>query len=325
MIGARTLRGAVAISTPSTSLHTAPSSCGDLSDRLAINASYWHYDADFSGGFYATEDLDVSRTVKYPSHLRYGLGGVTATYDLDSVSVLYSIAYNTLANPQVSPFPRNRMEQGLDVRTTSQELRFSSSGPATLEWTAGLFDRDAYRADSLYVQSSGYRILVGAHARSQALFGEATYRLPSIPVRLSAGARVVREVLDDDQMNSNDMLLVTQNTTYHSVDPRFSIAWDPSNDLRLYTSAAKGYRSGQTQLRTSLELAKTPRNRRARHPSGRLGLDLRARRQGEIRRTSFRRGRGLPQPVEPPCGSRAPWPDGGRCRGQLARHANQRR
>ncbi len=187
---------------------------------------------------------------------------MTATYDLDSVSVLYSIAYNTLANPQVSPFPRNRMEQGLDVRTTSQELRFSSSGPATLEWTAGLFDRDAHRADSLYVQSSGYRILVGAHARSQALFGEATYRLPTIPVRLSAGARVVREVLDDDQMNSNDMLLVKQNTTYHSVDPRFSIAWDPSNDLRLYTSAAKGYRSGQTQLRTSLELAK------------RLGIDV---------------------------------------------------
>ncbi|MEJ1965625.1 MAG: TonB-dependent receptor plug domain-containing protein [Gammaproteobacteria bacterium] len=42
-------------------------------DRLAINASYWHYDADFSGGFYATEDLDVSRTVKYHRTCDMGL------------------------------------------------------------------------------------------------------------------------------------------------------------------------------------------------------------------------------------------------------------
>ncbi len=215
-------------------------------DALTVNASYWYYDGKYSRDNVTTEDLTLPSASALTGRMTYRLGGLSATYDFGPVSAFYSIAHNTVDYPQEGLDPASRITANLDFRVTSQELRFSSRGPATFDWTVGYYDREVHRNDLILLEAISLENRSRTNGRSEALFGETTYHLSGIPVDLSAGVRIVRETVNSLETSVGGPAYA-MSVTYPSASPRFIVAWHPSEALRLYTSAAKGYRSGQIQ------------------------------------------------------------------------------
>lgn len=218
-------------------------------DRLSLKASYWHYDADFPDPSVADDDANVSQGTRLASALEYDLLGTSITYDFGPTQLFYSFSRNDLSYLLSGPFSTGTLSADSNIVVRAHELRLSSSEAGALQWTLGAYQRDAERPDELVIVLPGINSVIkgSTEAESQAVFGEATYTLPSVPLDLTAGLRYVRENVRGDQVNPAGVVAALGDHTYESVNPRFSIAVRPTDDLMVYVSAAKGYRAGQLQ------------------------------------------------------------------------------
>ena len=162
--------------------------------------------------------------------------------------------------PQRGQFLGGTFVADVAIKVDAQELRLASTDAGPLQWTIGVYARDARRRDKLEVGNFAVDNVDATNSRARALFGEATYTLPSAPVDLTAGLRYFGERLTGFEINSG-VSIPDPGATYESWNPRFSMAWHPIVNSTLYVSAAKGFRSGQLQPLLAVEL-------------GLFGLDL---------------------------------------------------
>ena len=129
----------------------------------------------------------------------------------------------------------------------SQELRLSSKGDGNWAWTVGTFYRQLNNQldaqyDTLFAGTlfSGLEYFSKDYYKSWSFFGDVSYKLTP---RWSLGVGV--RYFDEDQ--------TTQNTKdgsdregdrFHSTDPRVYASFKLTDDVNLYGSVAKGFRSG---------------------------------------------------------------------------------
>jgi len=225
------------------------------SQRLSMQASYWHYDGSFPSDNRATQRGEISAAEVFGFDSRYDLTGISGRYAFDTAELFYSFAHNAFMRRQSGLLlgaPLTVADIDIDVR--SHELRLSSTAAGPWQWTVGLYRRDADRDDRFTFDLFDLDNRSAIEACSEAAFAEVTYALPALPFELTAGLRYVRERIGGFEVN-HDLEYLYQDAVYTSFNPRAIVAWRPDESWRVYLSAAKGYRSGQLQPLVSSVLA----------------------------------------------------------------------
>ena len=226
----------------------------DVTDRLTLNATYWNFAGNYpKGGSNATDQGNLPNTA-LSNTSKYELAGASATYDFDAVSLFYSYSRSSLAFPMSGSLYGGTLISTIDIDVAAHELRVASNGKSDLRWTAGLYQRDSRRDDKFVFALFGLNSIGRVDSTARAVFAEASYNLPGLPLELTAGVRRFQDRLQGTESNSGVASRPTDNT-FNSTNPRFSLAWKATPDWQVYTSASKGFRSGQNQPAASLALA----------------------------------------------------------------------
>ena len=191
---------------------------------------------------------------------------LTATYDVGSVQVLSSTSYIDIEKTTRnfgSTFSTFGLDTLYDEFSTpaeifSQELRFSSAGDGPLSWTVGAFYQDV-ETEGVFSFISGppaaaaslsqFVLADNTERQSWAVFGDLAYALTD---RLEIGGGV--RYFEDEQSRIDFPTLVGGVPTgpalmqddgdFDSVDPRAYLRYAVTDDINLYASASKGFRSG---------------------------------------------------------------------------------
>ena len=226
----------------------------DVTDRLTLNATYWSFDGRYPNGGSTATDAGTVPSTLFSNTSKYELGGVSAAYDFDAVSLFYSYSRNSLALPQSGSLYGGTLTSKIDIDVAAHELRVASNGKSALRWTAGLYQRNSSRDDKFEFALFGLNNVGRVESTARAVFAEASYNLPGLPLELTAGLRRFQDRLQATESNSGVASPPADNT-FKSTNPRFSLAWKTTPDWQVYTSASKGFRSGQNQPGASVALA----------------------------------------------------------------------
>lgn len=227
----------------------------DPVERLSITGTYWNANSDFpGGGSTARDDGQQTRTTVPYSHNKQELYGATARYDLGGAELFYAYSHSDFFVSQQGASPMGSIDVGIGIDVNAHELRLNSTADKPLKWTVGAYARDSRRNDTVEFPAAGIDNDAQVDTRARALFGEATYTLPGVPVDLTAGLRYFEDKLRSVEANFGEVA-DQAGKTYHSWNPRFAVSWHPVADTTIYVSAAKGFRSGQIQPSVPYALA----------------------------------------------------------------------
>ena len=142
-----------------------------------------------------------------------------------------------------------------DVNSTSQEFQLFSQGDGPLEWTAGVFlyrDKGTEALDWLLYgplncgvpgSCAFARQTVKSNGRSEAVFGQMTYRFTSEWSGL-LGARYNKDTKDGDATNRRSGANFIGDVSFSSFTPKAQLQWTPSKGLMAYAGVSKGFKSG---------------------------------------------------------------------------------
>jgi iron complex outermembrane recepter protein len=240
-----------------------PGNCTDL-------AGYSDPDLDpFSGEYNFTGNYDVDMIG----------GSVTINWDLPGFSVISITSYDELDqfyvdDADASPFRSIDQIYDESFDQFSQEIRLVSNNNSNLSWIAGIyyanednsFFRDADLADAF---GGGSELLFYVHAdqatESAAGFGHLEWQFTE-SLKLTLGGRYTWEKKEFDFLNNfsfgtaGDLVAVPPRETRNGPIPRtdlrgeseswndfsgkVAIDWTPVDDLLLYFSFSKGFKSG---------------------------------------------------------------------------------
>ncbi|WP_293454888.1 TonB-dependent receptor [Phenylobacterium sp.] len=239
----------------------------------AIQATYGHInDIDLNnnpyiqrrqGGLMLEVNHDVTDTIRLTSLSAYRDSFASFLVDTDA-------GPHTLARSWMESERQNQY---------SQELRFASSGSSPFQWVAGLYyfrehAKVRYFIDRFNVAPVDEIAFNPINTtKSYAVFGEASY-LFFDRLTLKVGARYTRETKDfantsvrDLNPNPNeqlprvlpfpDALRRETSKTWSDVSPKVSADFKVNDDIMIYASAQKGFKSGGNNF-TSADFVASP-------------------------------------------------------------------
>jgi len=195
----------------------------------------------------------------------------TMTWDFDSFSIKSVTAYGEssfFSRQDSDSSPVNIAELNLveDASQFSQELQVVSNGGGKFDWIVGLyyFNEDAFRSsrflgpqfDATVAMFPNLKFGVDlggtVNTESYAAFGQFTWRFTDT-LSLTAGGRITH----DSRNGVNDITLRAVNPNFppvivmlpsdiSSTEPtgRITLDWKATEDVMLYATAARGYKSG---------------------------------------------------------------------------------
>lgn len=221
--------------------------------QWTIDAMYWKYKTTSDAiGSYLYDDLSYNAFSQ--GETEWDSGSLSSTYDFGGSQLVYTYSRGTITMAQFGELaPGAGYDYVTSVRVRTNELRWASSGERRFDWTVGAYLRKASRADVLDVP------LYALHSNSvqdnsgYALFGEANLDL-SPQWSLTAGLRYFSDDVDAIEATGTGAV-GGLDARFDSWNPRMSLSYKPSDDTTLYASAARGFRSGQLQPISTLQLA----------------------------------------------------------------------
>lgn len=189
-------------------------------------------------------------------------GSIAISWDLGAVTLKSLTAYQENERSQDidvdgTEIPYfNSYSFGSRVTWFTQELQVLSNPGGPLAWVAGLFyltddhkDRAEYTTplyESLGLASGPINNDADSKGEAYAVFGQASYLL-SERWRLTAGARYSHERKEATGYINNDVssgLFETRSASWNAFTPRVSLDFFPADDMMLYVSATKGFKTG---------------------------------------------------------------------------------
>lgn len=222
-------------------------------ERWNIDLSYWKYELEAAVAGNTAYD-DMTEISFLSSNNSWNSGSLTSTYDFDDSQLVYAFSDGEIHFPQEGELaPGIPLTAAIDMNIRTHELRWASTGERAVDWTVGYYKRDAERIDDLDIPG-----LISSKSRqtnkAQAVFGEATLKLPNPAWAVTAGLRYFEDKIDAVDVGA-DGSSNTLNGKFDSWNPRVSLSWKPSEDTTFYASGAKGFRSAQLQPISSILLA----------------------------------------------------------------------
>ncbi|WP_417451310.1 TonB-dependent receptor [Kordiimonas sp.] len=234
-------------------------------EELSLLATFVSYRAEYElGQGYENPDRTIFVAIdptqaQMPKIWDYELYNLTLKYDLGFAELTSSSSY--VDQYHQYPFSYRGGEDTIYVggyagnddrynpgKQFTQEVRVASSGDGPLQWTVGGFYRDMERSLTAYFEYDYFGFVVqdqeyysGNTSKSFALFANASYSLTD---RLEFGAGV--RYFEDKATESNGFApnQVTEEGKFDTVNPRFHLSYAVSDDVNVYASVAKGFRSG---------------------------------------------------------------------------------
>jgi iron complex outermembrane recepter protein len=195
----------------------------------------------------------------------FDIYNLTLAYDLSLVRLLETTTYvyqtvdtsNLGLTLPIAPPPAAPLQDLLNVygynEFFTEEVRATSTDAGPWKGTVGGIYRDVRQAQpeteyflgfSPPLPSPGGIVSSFTSSKSWAVFGDTSYKMFD-RFTLGVGARYFR---DDENNHSFDLLANSAVTlppaTFDSFDPRIYFQFEPTSDINVYASAAKGFRSG---------------------------------------------------------------------------------
>ena len=144
------------------------------------------------------------------------------------------------------------------TRQFSEELRVASTGDGALQWLVGGYYSTFHATSHVYSFYQGFTALFGTNVLADnhrllnvdqyALFGEGSYRLAD-HLKATVGLRYFTYHSDSATSVSGVSANGTSDTLFglaqnSGVTPKFNLAYEPTDALTVYGTAAKGFRPG---------------------------------------------------------------------------------
>lgn len=221
--------------------------------QWTLDAMYWKYKtATDASGSYLYDDLSYDAFSK--SGTEWDSGSVTSVYEFGGSQLVYALARGEIEMGQFGELaPGDGFTFATSVKVNTHELRWASTGMRRLDWTVGAYLREASRADILDMPSYGIYSNSVQENDGYALFGEANLSLTP-KWTLTAGLRYFHDEVDALE-DAGDGSLARLDADFDSWNPRASLSYKPRENATIYASAARGFRSGQLQPISALQLA----------------------------------------------------------------------
>ena len=248
-----------------------------VSDRLLLDASVTHQESDI--GAFPQEDiaqgeLQQARSIREDQEDTWTLYNMSMQYDLDWAKLTFSTSYfdrtfsenldisplitGSFGLPETFPAALNNVR---DYAEYNSELRLVSDLDGPLQWIVGVFYSNREETLKQYVDGTGFplpfgdyliKINIGREREQLAGFGEVSYDLTgklkaTLGLRwfkASGDDRIVREGILAGVMPGADPDIQLTNFSENSVNPKFLLSYQASDDLLLYAEAAQGFRIG---------------------------------------------------------------------------------
>lgn len=186
-------------------------------------------------------------------------GGLSATgiYTTDPLTLKSITAYRSSDVEQVLDvdatdlFLRNIVFEE-ESKSFTQEFQVTNNDPARLEWIAGAFYLNERGEDQIQILEPGRALAIPEEnvTDAYALYGQATFSLGERH-RLTAGLRYSYEAKDFQYRIFSDGSAVAADAakeSWKAWTPKFGIQHDFSDDVMVYASATRGFKSGGFQL-----------------------------------------------------------------------------
>ncbi len=182
---------------------------------------------------------------------------------------LLSLPSTQVDSALIAPTSNDHTE---DVETFTQELRLTSGGDKKLDWVVGAFylNEDVRRNETVNLgvlardDATGDVNVVISPAESgddqdvtvnsYAVFGQASYEIMD-GVEITAGLRYTSDEKDITRLGTADGVVVAapffveNSATFDEFTPKLSLSYEPHEDLLLYASYSRGFKSGGFQGR----------------------------------------------------------------------------
>jgi iron complex outermembrane receptor protein len=218
------------------------------------NAGAPNYGEDANGNYTQT----LGKTTVPAITDNFDIYNLALTYDFGSFAILNSASYqkslkqlhdvgNVIPISGLPPAPPDGLlfNWAYAGQQRSDELRATSTGSGPWNWTVGTYFRNGqFNIVGPYLlQFASTNVIVPINyvkdmsTKSWSFFGQSSYKFFD---RLELGVGF-RYFTDDQGMYNGQVL---QQATFHSLDPRVYANFDLGRNVRLYASAAKGFRSG---------------------------------------------------------------------------------
>jgi iron complex outermembrane recepter protein len=200
-------------------------------------------------------DAATDPTRHLPFTSDFDVYNLTATYEFPAFTLLSSSTYvdnatrlsisqkYALAPPPAPLFEALSSGSTTNTKVFTQELRLNGHADR-VTWTAGAFYKDVSYRNRNFLELSMGEDLLGTiplfgeeTSKSGSLFGDVSYSLTE-RAEIGAGLRY----FEDDLQSFNGA--ERRDGNFQSVDPRVYFSYGFTPDVRLYLSAADGFRSG---------------------------------------------------------------------------------
>ncbi|MHB9880211.1 TonB-dependent receptor [Pacificimonas sp. ICDLI1SI03] len=225
-------------------------------------------------GFYPENDDEVNFNRPQEVGSQYDFVSTRAQYDFDTFSVV-----GILGNITAEIFNYGDVDGGspdffyedllLQRESTSGELRVQSLGAQTFEWSVGVTagkdegsnDQSTFHgADSPLCDSCEGLEVTGADSESEskywAVFGEATYHFSDQFAAMVGGRYSYEKLSNVSETRSNEQLTGTndRSASFKDFSPKFTLTYTPQDDVLVYATVSRGFKSGGTQTSGSEQL-----------------------------------------------------------------------
>lgn len=246
-----------------------------VNDKLTASLLLQGQDSDYDDQNFADPDRTAPFVLPQPVHDKSKLANLVLTYEADSFTLLSSTGYLDRDNDGVYDFtalylpvfeqigfPPGTVDTvaltyGGSSDVLTEEIRLASKGDRRFDWTAGAyyrhFDGDGYNLSVTTPNPLPFEVFVtdqSDQTTQTAVFGEVNYAFTA-ELEATLGLRYFHDTRERQSSvgqfgppaDNPD-----QSGTFDSVDPRFVLTYRPTDQLLVYTSAAKGFRSGGFNL-----------------------------------------------------------------------------
>lgn len=220
-------------------------------DNWTIDLSHWRYKSDSDAASNAAFN-DMTNTSFLAAMNKWHSSSLVSTWELEGSQIVYAFSDANLVYAQNGELaPGLGFDAVIDIGVRTQELRWASTGDRTIDWTTGYYLRDAVRKDDFDIPG----IVTSTSNQTNeayAVFGEATWKFAP-DWSLTGGLRYFKDKVDAWD-RAEDGTTSTLDASFKSWNPRLSLSYKPTENTTVYSSAARGFRSGQLQPISSILL-----------------------------------------------------------------------
>lgn len=180
--------------------------------------------------------------------------------ELSSITAYRESYFSEIYDSDASAADILGLEPTEDQKQFSQEIRISSVGDSPFQWVVGAYYFFEDSEQNLFFRRGpglpgATRILSTNKTNSYAGFFDASYQLTD-KLKLSSGLRYTEETKDFSLIAGSRFSALPQapraRNEFSAFTPRFALEYQASDDIYLYASASRGFKSGGFNL-TSLQ------------------------------------------------------------------------